>query len=156
MIGCHPIPGKRCWAHFCGSYGLPNGLEPRTPLVVIEGEGFSSKLLDGQGGLSVLNRVQIDAGFSFYLDGEEFHESHPKCTVYLRHNIQKLEGILRVRLEDWGRDVYRFAYQEDLSQTGWYLERNRSVPGFGWIRNSREQWGGGWHAPKRRRLCSQT
>ena len=128
MIGAFPIPGNRCWANFCGSYGLPKGLADRTPLLILDWCEFRGRFRDESGMIWELCRVQIDTGFSFYLDGEEFHESHPRCAAYLRHSVEKQARILRESLDDWKHATSRFDCEGQLSRTRWYLERNGYDP----------------------------
>lgn len=128
MVGRIPIPGNRCWAEFCGSYGLPPGLADRTPLVIVDWNEFVGTVRDEEGHVWSVNRVQIDTGYTFHLDGEECHESHPKSAVYLQHSVRKLNALLETSLEEWTRPVSRFACEEQLSRTRWYLERNGYDP----------------------------
>lgn len=122
MIGNHPIPGARCWANFCGSYGLPDGLEDRTPLVVVAWSEFTGTALDAGGKLWSLNRVQIDTGFSYYLDGLLCLEDSPTAVEYLRHVVRRLKAKLA---STGGAGRYdRHNLEEKLSRARWYLERN--------------------------------
>ena len=128
MTSAFPIPGRRCWAVDCAGYHLPPGLAARSPLTILEWREFTGQVRDSSGQLWDLMRTQIDTGYTFFLDGEDCHESHPRCAHCLRHKAREIEKILTMSLEDLNRPVLRFTHEDNLSMVRWYLERNGYDP----------------------------
>jgi hypothetical protein len=122
MIGEYPQEGKWCWANDRAGYGLPDGLQDRTPVRVIE-EMMPHFIVENEHGSRwKLFLAQLDAGYTFWLDGEPCFENHPKAVHYLLNSLKRLE---KEKCELMDFEISRAERRSDLR---WYLERNGNDP----------------------------
>jgi hypothetical protein len=117
LIKNSPIPGTHCWAVDSYHDPLPEGLADRTPAVIISWHEFRGDIRDASGKVWNLNLVQLDAGYSCYLDGVCRDENHPEHIAYLYGCLARYHG---------DPDPSRF--ESDISRTRWVLERNGHDP----------------------------
>lgn len=84
MISGYPEAGKWCWVKDCVGYPLPPGLEARSQVKVIEEMMPHFVVENADGRRWKLFLSQLDAGSTYWLDGEPCFETHPKAVHYLR------------------------------------------------------------------------
>lgn len=124
MYSAFPKPGQRCWAHFCGSYGLPAGLVERTPLTFVRNVDVSYLFRDAAGGEWRLAFPQFEGTDFQYLDGERCDESHPKFAEWTRHSLA--EKVAKGEPEVYSSIVHITG--GEIERLRWRLERNGFDP----------------------------
>lgn len=119
-----PKPGQRCWAYFCGSYGLPTGLAERAPLTFVRNVDVRYLFRDTEGREWLLGFPQFDGTGYQYLDGERCNESHPRFVEWLRHLLA--EKLAQGEPEAYSSIVH--IVDGEIDRLRWRLVRNGHDP----------------------------
>lgn len=121
-----PEIGNRAWAINSIRCPLPDGLENRTEISVLETGTRGIVVQDQRGRKWMLSHIQVDAGHGHFLDGEYCFETHPKAVLHLRYSLLALEERMRGEREELhGNPAW---WQEDRERIRWYLSRNGFDP----------------------------
>ena len=117
-----PYVGQNCWVHTVIGYPLPARLEDRDPVTVIEAGNQRVVVRNRHRQEWDIPRINVDTGYSVFLDGQRVGEHHPKFAAFFRHALHELEAK---RGRFTGSESDR---QAQISKWRWNLERNGYDP----------------------------
>lgn len=90
-----PRPGMKAWMSDSSGYPLPEGLVDRQPVKVIAQQGRTRVVEDAEGRRYEVLFWQVDAGFSYRINGRLYKEGTPQALDLLENYLAYLERISR-------------------------------------------------------------